>query len=322
MIVVSLPGESNAQYLKYLQKLADFAIEMDIKTKGRDHLFILHDRSGLKYLQHHTFTNAHLIEVDDSGLDMWMRDFPPCMPNQQIKFTYRPQYLSSAQAKLDESYFQKFARLVGLPYLQHSDLVLEGGNIVENGVDAAITTGRVFKDNPCKTKRQVVKELEATINRKVAVVEDPGDTTGHADGILSFVEEDVLLIALFDGPDDARYYRSMKKAVLKVFPSLTVIPLPCYIKKGDSNGFGSAEGSYANSLVTNNAVYVPFFSNKKSNERAFAVFQSSTNKDVVAVEAAGKVPALGGSVRCMTWQIDQDHPVAKALFAYVDYKKK
>ena len=321
MIVVALPGESNVQYLDYLQRIADFAIEMDIKTKGRDHLFIIHDRSGLKYLRDHTFINAHLIETDES-LDMWMRDFPPCMPNQQIKFTYRPQYLSSAQAKLDDSYYQKFARLVGLPKLQHSDLVLEGGNIVENGVDAAITTGRVFQENPNMTKRELVKELEATINRKVVVVEDPGDTTGHSDGIVSFVEEDVLLIALFDGPDDAGYYKSVKKAVLEVFPSLKVTPLPCYIKKSESHGFASAEGSYANSLVTNNAVYVPFFSKQTSNEKALAVFQSSTDKDVVAVEAAGKLADLGGSVRCMTWQIDQDHPVAKALFAYVNYKKK
>ena len=321
MIVVSLPGENNVQYLEHLQRLADFAIEMDIKTKGRDHLFIIHDQSGLAYLGHHKFTNAHLIEVDES-LDMWMRDFPPCMPKQQVKFTYRPQYLSDNQAKLDESNFRKFAEKVGLPSLQQSDLVLEGGNIVENGVDAAITTERALEDNPNMYKSEFVKELEATINRKVAVVEDPRDTTGHADGILSFVEEGVLLISLFDDADGPGYYESMKRDVLKVFPGLKVVPLPCYIKKIVSHGFGSAEGSYANSLVTNNAVYVPFFSNQTSNERAFAVFQSSTDKDVVAVETAGKVPGLGGSVRCMTWQIDQDHPVAEALFTYVSNKRK
>ncbi|XP_078361381.1 uncharacterized protein LOC144645707 [Oculina patagonica] len=186
VIVVSLPGESNVQYFDNIQNLADFAIEMDAKTEGRDHLFIIHDRSGQAYLQNHTFTNAHLIEVDEPGLDMWMRDFPPCMPNQQIKFKYRPQYLNVSQSKLDESNFWKCAGLVGLPQLQQSDLVLEGGNIVENGADAAITTERVFEDNPNVTEHEFVKELEATIKRKVAVVEDPQDTTGHADGILSF----------------------------------------------------------------------------------------------------------------------------------------
>ena len=320
VIVVSLPGKSDIQYSEYLQDLADFVIELDGKTEGKDHLFIIHDKSGRAYLNHHTFTNAHLIEVDQF-LDMWMRDYPPCMPNQQIKFRYRPKYLSTTQAKFDEGNFKSFAKIVGLPELQQSDLVLEGGNIVENGVDAAITTERAHQDNSYLTKKEFVEELESTINRKVVVLPDPQDTTGHADGIVSFVEEDVLLISLFDDADGPGFYDEMKNAVLQVFPNLTVVPLPCYIKKSESHGFSTAEGSYANSLVTNNAVYLPFFSNQTSNQRAFDVFQKSTKKDVVPVHNAGKVPVLGGSLRCMTWQIDQDHPVAQALFAYVDKKR-
>lgn len=320
MIVVSLPGESDVQYRKYLQDIADFVIELDGKTEGRDHLFIIHDRSGRAYLNHHTFTNAHLIEVDQF-LDLWMRDYPPCMPNQQIKFKYRPQYISKAQAEFDEGNFKKFAKMVGLPELQQSRLVLEGGNVVENGVDAAITTERAHEDNSYLTKKEFLEELESTINRTVAVLPDPQDTTGHADGIVSFVEKNVLLISLFDDADGPGYYDEMKNAVLKVFPHLNVVPLPCYIKKSESHGFATAEGSYANSLVTNNAVYLPFFANQTSNQRAFDVFQRSTKKDVVPVHNAGKVPVLGGSLRCMTWQIDQDHPVAQALFAYVDKKR-
>lgn len=88
-----------------------------------------------------------------------------------------------------------------------------------------------------------------------------------------------------------------------------------------SHGFGTAEGSYANSLVTNNAVYLPFFSDQRSNQIAFEVFKRNTDKEVVPVYTAGTLPALGGSVRCVTWQIDQEHPVAKALFSYIDEKK-
>jgi len=321
VIVVSLPGESDVQYLDNLEKIADFVIEMDGKTKDRDHLFIIHDKSGRAYLNHHTFVNAHLIEVDQS-LDLWMRDFPPCMPKQQIKFKYRPQYISAEQAKFDEGNFYTFAKMVELLQLQPSDLVLEGGNIVDNGVDAAITTERPYEDNPNMTKAEFNKALEAVIKRKLAVIPDPEDTTGHADGVVTFVEKDVLLIALYDDADGVDFYDAMEAAVLKVFPDLNVVPLPCYARKSKSHGFVSAEGSYANSLVTNNAVYLPFFANQTANERAFAVFKNSSKKDVIPVYNAGKVPVLGGSLRCMTWQIDQEHPVAKALFAYVKKKTK
>ena len=162
VIVVSLPGESDVQYLDNLQFIADFVIEMDGKTKGRDYLFIVHDESGLKYLKNHKFTNARLIQVKQS-LDMWMRDFPPTMPKQQVKFKYRPQYISTEQAKFDEGNFEKFASVVGLPQLRRSDLVLEGGNIVDNGVDIAITTARTYDDNPTMSHQEFVNKLETAI---------------------------------------------------------------------------------------------------------------------------------------------------------------
>lgn len=65
VIVVSLPGESDVQYLNFLPNIADFIIEMDGKTQGRDHMFVIRDQSGVKYLEHN-FTSAHLIEVDQA----------------------------------------------------------------------------------------------------------------------------------------------------------------------------------------------------------------------------------------------------------------
>lgn len=319
VIVVSLPGESDVQYLNVLPNIANVIIEIDRKTKGRDHMFVIHDQSGLKYLEHN-FTNAHLIEVDQA-LDLWMRDFPPCMPKQQIKFKYRPQYLSTTQAKWDEGNFERFAKSLGLPKLQNSELVLEGGNIVDNGVDAAITTERTCDDNSDLYEDEFIEKLEITINRKVAVLPDPRDTTGHADGLVSFVEEDVLLISLFDDADGPNFYNAMKDAVRGVFPDIKVVPLPCYIEKSASQGFVTAEGSYANSLVTNNAVYLPFFSDQRSNQIAFDVFKRNTDKEVLPVYTADKLSALGGSVRCMTWQIDQEHLVAKA-FSRISMGKK
>ncbi|XP_031560490.1 uncharacterized protein LOC116296588 [Actinia tenebrosa] len=321
VIVMSLPGTSNTQYLNSLTNIADFIIEMDVKTKGRDHFFVIHDKSGLSYLNKHNFTNGHLIEVSES-LDMWMRDFPPVMPTMQVKFKYRPQHISESQAIEDDRRFEVFAKLVGFPALNRSDLVLEGGNVVENGENAAVTTERIFKDNSEMSREDVIKSLEKVIKRKVAVVPDPQDTTGHADGLVSFVEKDVLLVSLFDDADGPDFYDAMKNASIKAFPSIKVVPLPCYSNKTKSNGFMSAEGSYSNSLVTYNAVYLPFFSNQTNNQIAFDVFQNSTDKEVIPVYKAGKVPVLGGSLRCMTWQIDQAHPVAKSLFAYVENRKK
>lgn len=316
VVVVSLPGESDQQYYGFHKHLADIYIEMDHLTEGRDHLFILHDKSGRWYLNRHEFRNAHLIEVDPS-LDMWMRDFPPTVPELQVKFKYKPGYIKSSQAKKDQAAFDVFAEQVELPSFDNCNIVLEGGNIVDNGKDIALVSERVFKDNKGMSKATLTEKLESAIKRKVIYIPDPEDTTGHSDGVVSFVEEDVLLVAYYE--DDKEYFEMIEHEVRKAFgDQIKVVPLPCYEVKKKSHGFGSSEGSYANTLVTNNAVYVPMFSNQASNRKALETFQRSAKKDVVPVPGLDKVAKLGGSIRCMSWQIDQDHPIAKKLFQYVE----
>ncbi|EDO27160.1 predicted protein [Nematostella vectensis] len=114
VIVLSMPGESYGHYydLKTLEKIAEFIKEMDQKTFGRDDLFVVHDDTGLKprYLGNYNFINAKLIKVPvGQTLDLWMRDFPPAMPKQQIKFKYDPDYLKETdKAKTDTVTFKRY----------------------------------------------------------------------------------------------------------------------------------------------------------------------------------------------------------------------
>ena len=240
------------------------------------------------------------------------------MTKLQVKFKYRPGYIKSSEAKRVTQAFERFATQVALLPLEQCNVVLEGGNIVENGEECAIITDRVFKENKKMSKEHVTKAIESAIKRKVVFVPDPEDSTGHSDGVVSFVEKDVLLIASYPDQDGQDYFHEVENEVKKEFPSIQTIPLPCYEVKKTSQGFTSAEGSYANSLITYNVVYLPFFSNQTSNQKAFDVFKGSTDKEVVPVYSISKLGILGGSIRCMTWQIDQDHPVAQSLFRYIE----
>ena len=317
VIVASLPGTADSQYCRELKYIAEYLKELDEKTAGRDHLFIVHDESGRAYLDKHKLVNAKLIQVENY-LGMWMRDFPPTMPELQVKFKYKPHYLKAAEAKQTEEDFAKFAEQVKLPTLQLCDIVLDGGNIVENGKDIAIVSDRVFKDNKRMSEDEVAGKLEAAIKRKVIFIPDPEDTTSHSDGVVSFVEESILLVAYYSDRDGKAYYDEIESEIKREAPGVRVAPLPCYEVKKKSYGFDSAEGCYANALVTNNAVYVPFFSKQSNNERAFEVYKSHTQKEVVPILSAGNLAILGGSVRCLSWQVSSDHPVSQSLFRYVD----
>ena len=315
MIVVSLPGENDEKYYAELDYIAKYFSELDSATFGRDHLFIIHDKSGRSYLDQYSFKHANFIEVKDF-LDPWLRDFPPTMPKIQVKLKYKPQYLSAAHAIRDEETFANFSKLVDLPDLTHLDIVLEGGNIVENGKDIAVVSGRIFEDNKDMTEADIKAKLEAAIKRSVVFIEDPMDTTGHADGIVTFVEEDVLLVAYYVEHNQS-YYQRIQYEVEKAFPDVLVVPLPSYQVGKTSWNISSSVGSYANSLVTYNTVYLPFFSNETYNQKALEVFKNNTDKDVIPIRSAGNLGVLGGSIRCLSWQIDAEHPIAMKLFEYV-----
>ena len=252
-------------------------------------------------------------------VDPWTRDFPPTIPELQVKLKYRPRYLKRSTALRDEKSYEDFGFQVELPQQPFYDIVLEGGNIVENGKDKAIITERVFEDNPHLTEDEIAETLEAAIKRKIVFVQDPLDTTGHSDGLVSFVEKDVVLLGFY--PDhDPTYNYNVERAIKQAFPNVQVVPLPSYEVKKTSWGFASSEGSYANSLVTYNAVYLPFFANETHNQIALEVFEKNTDKEVIPVRSAGNLAVLGGSIRCLSWQIDDNHPIAHKLFQYVEYK--
>lgn len=162
----------------------------------------------------------------------------------------------------------------------------------------------------------MLRELEAALDMSVAIIPDPHDTTGHADGVVSFIDSNTLVIG--DYCDD-KYYKQVEEAVLEAFPELDIVKLPCMDdkqtkpkKKANWRGFSSAAGAYVNSLLTDSSLYVPQFQKAESDKKALDILKENANRRVVTVDTS-KLSHMGGSVRCMSWQINASDPLAKAL---------
>ena len=69
------------------------------------------------------------------------------IPRNHVKFLYRPDYLSRSNARNVENEFRYFLSLYG-KYEEETTLALDGGNVVDNGVDKAIITDRFYYENP------------------------------------------------------------------------------------------------------------------------------------------------------------------------------
>ncbi|XP_028397166.1 uncharacterized protein LOC114520986 [Dendronephthya gigantea] len=317
LIVVSLP--ENAYYRKSLKDIESFIRDMSERSTGLDDVLVVYSNALEKgYKTNSTLplaANTRCLLVDES-LDLWMRDFCPVLPKYQVKFSYRPKYLKSKDAKFVESEFMKvLGRNMDIS-LKSSDIVLDGGNVVDNNSNKVIISERIFVENKGKSRHVLQQEIENLLAAKVAFIPDPEDTTGHADGIVAFIEENVLAIADFGDEDE--YYRDVEVAVKSAFPNVETFRVPCGKQDSGSvdkkwKGFTDATGSYVNMLVTNNAIYVPQYGQTNYDKQALEIVRSHTSKTVVPVSTK-MLSHMGGSVRCMSWQMESSHPVAQALY--------
>ena len=84
-------------------------------------------------------------------------------------------------------------------------------------------------------------------------------------------------------------------------PGVEIIEIPCYPSSVIYDGFPSAAGIYVNSIVTDKYIYMPAFG-KPEDAQMLKLIQSHTDKKVIPVYAE-KVADLGGSVRCLSFQL-------------------
>ena len=271
--------------------------------------------------------NARCIYVKEN-IDLWTRDFGFVNPNRPFKFRYQPKrYLSVADAQFVDEEFRKFLRGLGIApgnstsaggnitYLSNEQLIEDGGNVVDNHFGKAILSERFFENSNfsnIKPRQKLIEALEQSINASVLFIPDPGDTTGHADGAVSFIEPDTLLIADYASRTS---YTTLKNLTNAKFPDVKVVRLPCLDVNISAWKGRSAVGVYVNILYTDSSVYVPTFERQVEDTRAVNIVKANvkSGRKVKTINTA-RLSGLGGSVRCMTMQIKLSDPIARKLY--------
>ncbi|CAF1043512.1 unnamed protein product [Rotaria sp. Silwood1] len=133
---------------------------------------------------------------------------------------------------------------------------------------------------------------------QIAIIPElPDDTTGHADGMLMWVSNDKILLSQASEPQRTQIMGELEKS----FPGVKIIEIPDYYQYATWKGFTSACNIFVNAIVTDQYLYMPTF-NGPHDTSMFDLIQSHTIKKVIAVPAE-KVCFMGGSVRCLSWQV-------------------
>lgn len=228
--------------------------------------------------------------------DIWARDFMPVKTGsgKYISFRYEPSYLYD-YPELRTDYRNDISCEHRLDTLTYSDINLDGGNVIFSpSKRKVIISDRVFSENPKYQALELTEKLEKLLEAQVIIIPslpEKYDMTGHADGMVRFLDENTVLGNRVSGRN------TLEKRITSVLKShaINTIEFPYFEGKGIS-----AEGCYLNYLETDSHVFLPIFKNKMDKE-AVDMAPTLFSKTIVPV-CVSEIAKQGGALNCISWE--------------------
>jgi len=239
--------------------------------------------------------------------DIWCRDYMPVQTESGkfIQFTYDPSYLKGKKEwEESRSDVKKVCQMNGIDATE-SDINLDGGNVLICG-KRAIISDRLYSENPQKTKEELVEKLSELLDCEIIIIpalkSQDEDLTGHADGMVRFVDRNTIL----GNERLPNEYKYMKEGLQKAIDTynLTYIDVPFFEDK-DPDYPSSAVGIYVNYLEVNNLIVVPAFHHEKEkNKEAVDIIQKAFPDKIIETINYDDVAKEGGLLNCTTWVVN------------------
>lgn len=307
LLVITPPSINNNYYANAYDDIVAFDIAYAKSVMGKDNIIVLGDTETLNYLKQHLPED---ILLKQSLEDIWLRDCSMVMPYAPTQF----RYAAAAQGnQADADYVQKkFNNFVKKHDIQFSKsaYILDGGNFVDNYKGRAILSDRFLSDNNLSYQAAVDYLIDELGLDQVAIIpNDDPNGLAHADGQVMFIDDNTVAVTDYNEP---AYQDDINAELRAAFPGINIIKIPTIVDTTvwDPN-FGSSCGTHINSTVTKHYVYMPIFGNS-TDQQALQLVRDNTSKTVVPIDAS-LVCRMGGSVRCLSWQVVGEN--AKQLIA-------
>lgn len=235
--------------------------------------------------------------------DIWARDYMPIQTdfNKFVQFRYEPTYLK------DDLQLQSNPKDVcnenNISIYKTSTINLDGGNVVkwENKV---MITDRIFSENPeYFDKALLVKEIENLLETECIIIPQiraTYDFTGHADGLVKFIDESTILGNSLEF--EFKYWSTgMKKVISKHNFEYIEMPSFDYVDKKFPE---SAIGCYMNYLEIGDLIIFPIFEvpNNKDKQAVDKIKSIYPNKQIETINI-NDIVRHGGLMNCISWNI-------------------
>lgn len=263
--------------------------------------------------------NMSFIEIPTN--DTWIRDYGyiSIKENHTLKlldFTFDA-WGGKFEATLDNAVNKTLHTkgYMGITPLKAIDFVLEGGSIESDGEGTLLTTSQCLchpNRNHGLSKEDVEKKLKEVLGVQRVLWLNYGylagdDTDSHIDTLARFVNSNTITYIKCDNKED-EHYKALKKMEkeLQNFRTMeekayTLVPLPM-TDAIYNNAEDRLPSSYANFLITNNALIYPTYSDKNDSVVHDIFNILFPDKEIIPVNCL-KLIEQGGSLHCSTMQV-------------------
>ena len=250
--------------------------------------------------------------------DAWCRDYGPAFlvnrtTNQKaiVDWNYNAWGNKYPPYDLDDVIPTLIGKELGIPVF-HPNIVMEGGSVEFNGKGTVLTTTACLLNknrNPHLTQKEIEKYLidyygvEHILWLGDGIIGD--DTDGHIDDITRFVNHDTVLTVIEENKNDDNYeilqdnLKLLHAMRLQDGKQLNVVELP--MPKPVIYEDQVLPASYANFYISNEAVIVPTFRDKKD-YKALEIIQSCfPERKIIGIDSVDLIWGLG-SFHCLSQQ--------------------
>lgn len=248
--------------------------------------------------------NANSIEYAllPNTKDIWAVDYMPIQVNDDkfIQFVYHPDYLKTKKWSRTISDTTSISRKINVSP-EKCDIILDGGNVVKSE-HSVIMCDKVFRENPSFSERELIRKLRDCfeIEDVFFVPQDQNDFTGHADGMVRFVDEKTVLIN--DLSKESRLFQTaFRMSIHNAGFEYIELPYSMDIYNADS-----AIGLYLNYLEMEDIIIMPVFG-LSEDEAAFRALERIFSQRRIVTLDCRDIARHGGVMNCISWNIKKQH---------------
>ncbi len=233
--------------------------------------------------------------------DLWVVDFMPLQIDRDnfLQFEYDPDYLKPKKYQHTRTDPKGIYSEIKI-FPNKIDIVLDGGNIVKCKTKA-ITTDKIFKENPDYLKNDLIAEIKnkLQIEQLIIIPQEPNDFVGHADGMVRFIDQDSVLVNQY--PKSKTYENfaySLRSSLLNAGLHCIEFPYTSWQNQDEND----ATGCYINFLEIGNYIFYPVFANHNDQLALTQLQNAFKGREFIDIDC-WELAKFGGVLNCATWNI-------------------